>query len=156
MTRIKIDYGIDLGTTNSAICRMEKGEPTVIKTDVLKDTMPSCISINKKGSIKAGDGAYNTMKQDKRRATKSWHKEASNTYQSWQGLLIRGTVCRGVKGTEVFRYRRVGLLCRYYRSCKIYRQPKDCYIRSSEDGRFQTMRTAARTHCSSNGIRPFG
>ena len=43
MSRNKIDYGIDLGTTNSAICRMEKGEPVVIKTDVLKDTMPSCI-----------------------------------------------------------------------------------------------------------------
>jgi len=91
MTRIKIDYGIDLGTTNSAICRMEKGEPTVIKTDVLKDTMPSCISINKKGSIKAGDGAYNTMKQDKRRATKSWHKEASNTYIEFKRTMATDT-----------------------------------------------------------------
>ena len=26
MARVKIDYGIDLGTTNSSICRMEKGE----------------------------------------------------------------------------------------------------------------------------------
>lgn len=80
MARIKIDYGIDLGTTNSAICRMEKGEPVIIKTDVLKDTMPSCVSVNKKGSIKVGDSAYNTMKLDKRRATKSWYREASNTY----------------------------------------------------------------------------
>lgn len=80
MARVKIDYGIDLGTTNSTICRMEKGEPVVIKTDTLKDTLPSCVSINKKGSIKVGDGAYNTMKSDKRRATKSWKAEASNTY----------------------------------------------------------------------------
>lgn len=80
MARVKIDYGIDLGTTNSSICRMEKGEPIVIKTDTLKDTLPSCVSINKKGSIKVGDGAYNTMKSDKRRATKSWKAEASNTY----------------------------------------------------------------------------
>lgn len=36
MARIKIDYGIDLGTTNSSICRMEKGEPVVIKTDIQK------------------------------------------------------------------------------------------------------------------------
>lgn len=91
MARIKIDYGIDLGTTNSAICRMEKGEPVVIKTDVLKDTMPSCISINKKGSIKAGDGAYNTMKQDKRRATKSWHAEASNTYIEFKRTMATDT-----------------------------------------------------------------
>lgn len=80
MARMKIDYGIDLGTTNSAISRMEKGEPLVLKTDVLKDTMPSCVSVNKKGSVKVGDGAYNTMKQDKRRATKLWQREASNTY----------------------------------------------------------------------------
>ena len=36
MARNKIDYGIDLGTTNSAISRMEKGEPIVIKTDDIK------------------------------------------------------------------------------------------------------------------------
>ena len=40
MARTKIDYGIDLGTTNSAISRMESGEPTIKKTDTLKDTMP--------------------------------------------------------------------------------------------------------------------
>lgn len=91
MARNKIDYGIDLGTTNSAICRMEKGEPVVIKTDVLKDTMPSCISVNKKGSIKAGDSAYNTMKQDKRRATKTWHKGASNTYVEFKRTMATDT-----------------------------------------------------------------
>ena len=32
--RTKIDYGIDLGTTNSAIARMESGKPTILKTDV--------------------------------------------------------------------------------------------------------------------------
>ena len=42
MARLKIDYGIDLGTTNSAICRMEKGEPVVIKTDVLKEFKDYC------------------------------------------------------------------------------------------------------------------
>lgn len=61
MARLKIDYGIDLGTTNSAICRMEKGEPVIIKSDTLKDTMPSCVSFNKKKSVKVGDGAYNNM-----------------------------------------------------------------------------------------------
>ena len=91
MARNKIDYGIDLGTTNSAICRMEKGEPIVIKTDVLKDTMPSCVSVNKKGSIKLGDGAYNTMKQDKRRATKTWEREASNTYVEFKRTMATDT-----------------------------------------------------------------
>ena len=80
MARVKIDYGIDLGTTNSSICRMEKGEPVVIKTDTLKDTLPSCVSINKKGSIKVGDAAYATMKSDKRRASKTGQITDSNTY----------------------------------------------------------------------------
>ena len=80
MARIKIDYGIDLGTTNSSICRMEKGEPVVIKTDTLKETLPSCVSVNRRGSLSVGDAAYNTMKSDKRRATKGWHVAATNTY----------------------------------------------------------------------------
>ncbi len=80
MARIKIDYGIDLGTTNSAICRMDRGEPTIIKSDALKDVMPSCVAFNKRKSIGVGDRAYNNMKSDKRHATISWRKEASNTY----------------------------------------------------------------------------
>ena len=91
MARIKIDYGIDLGTTNSAICRMEKGEPVIIKSDTLKDTLPSCVSINKKGSIKCGDGAYNTMKSDKRRATKTWEAGASNTFIEFKRTMATDT-----------------------------------------------------------------
>lgn len=91
MARLKIDYGIDLGTTNSAICRMEKGEPVIIKSDTLKDTMPSCVSFNKKKSVKVGDGAYNNMKSDKRRATKSWHIEASNTYIEFKRTMATDT-----------------------------------------------------------------
>lgn len=80
MKRLKIDYGIDLGTTNSAICRMDKGETLIIKSDTLKDTMPSCVALTKKKSIKVGDSAYNDLKSDKRRATKTWKKGASNVF----------------------------------------------------------------------------
>lgn len=49
MARTKIDYGIDLGTTNSAISRMENGEVRIIKSlDKQKDTTPSCIAFNPK------------------------------------------------------------------------------------------------------------
>ncbi len=65
MARTKIDYGIDLGTTNSAISRMENGEPVIKKTESLKDTMPSCVYINKKKAIQVGDSAYNMITQDK-------------------------------------------------------------------------------------------
>ncbi len=66
MARIKIDYGIDLGTTNSAIARMESGESVIKQTKNLMDTLPSCVyfSKNKKGErsirvgIKAKDSKY--------------------------------------------------------------------------------------------------
>ena len=79
MARTKIDYGIDLGTTNSAISRMENGVPIIKKTDTLKDTMPSCISITKRKKIRVGDIAFNALILDKRGATKKWEKPTSNT-----------------------------------------------------------------------------
>ena len=79
MKRTKIDYGIDLGTTNSAISRMEDGEATIKKTDTLKDTMPSCVYINKKQAIQVGDSAFNALKRDKLISMKGDDK-SSNAY----------------------------------------------------------------------------
>lgn len=92
MARLKIDYGIDLGTTNSAICRMEKGNPTVKKIEVTDDIMPSCVYINKKRSLIVGSSAYRSMKSDKKRATKSWKKEDSNTYIEFKRTMGTDTL----------------------------------------------------------------
>jgi molecular chaperone DnaK len=78
--RNKIDYGIDLGTTNSAIARMENGIPTIKKSDTLKDTFPSCINFNKKQDVIVGDAAYNTMKNDNARALKTFENGQTNTF----------------------------------------------------------------------------
>lgn len=80
MARTKIDYGIDLGTTNSAISRMENGDAIIKKTDTLKDTMPSCVYINKKKAIQVGDSAYNALKRDKLGAMRNWDDSNSNAY----------------------------------------------------------------------------
>lgn len=79
MTRIKIDYGIDLGTTNSVISRIENGEPVIKKTDTLKDTMPSCVSINKKKAFRVGDSAYEVLKRDKLSSMKN-NENTSNVF----------------------------------------------------------------------------
>ncbi len=73
-------FGIDLGTTNSAICKMEGGEPVVKKTDTLKDTLPSCVSFTKKRVTKVGDSAYNDLRQAKSRATKKWSNDNMNVF----------------------------------------------------------------------------
>ena len=80
MAQVKMKYGIDLGTTNSAICKMENGEPTIKKTDTLKDTLPSCVSFTRKKVVKVGDSAYNDLRQDKSRATKRWAKGDDNVF----------------------------------------------------------------------------
>ena len=45
-----INYGIDLGTTNSAIARFEQGRIQVFKHPVtLKDTLPSVVALRGSG-----------------------------------------------------------------------------------------------------------
>lgn len=78
--RNKIDYGIDLGTTNSAIARMENGVPVIKRSGTLKDTFPSCIHFNKKQGVIVGDPAYNIMKNDNARALKTFEKGSANTF----------------------------------------------------------------------------
>lgn len=58
MGRIKIDYGIDLGTTNSALARMENGEVVVREIDMSR-IVPSCIYIDQMGRTRAGIQAMN-------------------------------------------------------------------------------------------------
>lgn len=77
--RNKIDYGIDLGTTNSAIARMENGVPTIKRTDVQKDIMPSCIHINKAKDLLVGDPAAGAMTKDNARALKTF-ETSKNTF----------------------------------------------------------------------------
>ena len=73
-------FGIDLGTTNSAICKMEGGDPVIKKTDTLKDTLPSCVSFTRKKVVKVGDSAYNDLRQAKSQATKNWTNGKVNVF----------------------------------------------------------------------------
>ena len=85
--RNKIDYGIDLGTTNSAIARMEDGVLVIKKSDVGMDTMPSCISFGRKQDVSVGFSAYNTMKIDTARALKSFEKGKTNTFTEFKRTM---------------------------------------------------------------------
>ena len=87
MKHITIDYGIDLGTTNSAICRMENGEPVVVRSDVGAETMPSCIMFKKGGVIRTGETAYNDLGRDKLRALKKKTPTASSAFQEFKRYM---------------------------------------------------------------------
>jgi len=61
MARTKIDYGIDLGTTNSSIARNDAGEIRIIKSDdtTQTDTTSSCVLYDKKKRMIIGLNALN-------------------------------------------------------------------------------------------------
>ena len=58
MGRLKIDYGIDLGTTNSAISRIEKGISKILEIENSK-TVPSVVLYDRKGRVRVGNTAKN-------------------------------------------------------------------------------------------------
>lgn len=68
----KINRAIDLGTTNSAIAVMENGVPVIKKSSTQKDTIPSIVSVTRKGIIHTGDTAANELASQVLRATKTW------------------------------------------------------------------------------------
>lgn len=79
--RNKIDYGIDLGTTNSAIARMENGVPKIKnRGQAGTDITPSCVHFNQKQIILVGQPAINVMRNDNTRALKSFEKGKTNTF----------------------------------------------------------------------------
>jgi molecular chaperone DnaK len=54
MSRSTIDFGIDLGTTNSAIAVLNDVEPHIIKNNDDHDVTPSSVFIHKKGEVYVG------------------------------------------------------------------------------------------------------
>ena len=92
MSRLKIDYGIDLGTTNSSICRMENGIPVMQRIEVTDETMPSCVWFNKRKATIVGAAAYRSMKSDKKKSTLHWRSTESNTFLEFKRTMGTDTL----------------------------------------------------------------
>ena len=99
MARHKIDYGIDLGTTNSAIARMENGEPVIKKTrQPQNDTLPSCVYFaqDKKGqkSVRVGLRAKTSIASDYIETLKKGTQSETYGYIEFKREMARDTVFR--------------------------------------------------------------
>ncbi|MEI6052904.1 MAG: Hsp70 family protein, partial [Opitutaceae bacterium] len=64
MQQVTIDYGIDLGTTNSVISISQKGNVETIKNG-LSEITPSVVYFDKRGSLKIGLSAWEMFKNPK-------------------------------------------------------------------------------------------
>lgn len=86
--RQKIDYGIDLGTTNSAIARMEDGDAVILKSDDNQmDTTPSCVSFLKNKSMFVGQNARNTSDRETVSAFKQRNKARQNSFLEFKRTM---------------------------------------------------------------------
>jgi molecular chaperone DnaK len=65
MARQTIDYGIDLGTTNSEIAVVDKGHLQVLRNGFEEEITPSAVRIDKKGAVIRGKLAYNQRIDDR-------------------------------------------------------------------------------------------
>ena len=65
MSRRTIDFGIDLGTTNSEIACMDKGKLIVFKNYLQEEFTPSVVRIDEKGTVRVGRKAYERLEKDK-------------------------------------------------------------------------------------------
>src|SRR2546425_748512 len=62
MNRTTIDFGIDLGTTNSAIALLKGVSTDIIKNDLQQDITPSAVHFRKNGELLVGFRAKETIK----------------------------------------------------------------------------------------------
>lgn len=83
----KLKYGIDLGTTNSAICSLERGVPVIGKIEVTDDTMPSCVCFPKKGRINVGRSARNRLNSDKKKQCRAKSPELVTTFAEFKRTM---------------------------------------------------------------------
>lgn len=67
MSRTTIDFGIDLGTTNSGIAVLNGVEPQIIKNSDDNDITPSAVFINKQGVLRVGTRAKNAAVGERNR-----------------------------------------------------------------------------------------
>ncbi|QQN88751.1 Hsp70 family protein [Acinetobacter variabilis] len=86
--RQKIDYGIDLGTTNSAIARMEDGEALIYKSDDNQmDTTSSIVAFNKKQTLFVGLSAKNALDKEATSNFKNRKQVDPNGYQEFKRTM---------------------------------------------------------------------
>ncbi|WP_261874249.1 Hsp70 family protein [Vibrio rarus] len=101
MKRTMIDYGIDLGTTNSAISRAESGDYKIIKSlDSQKDITPSSVAFNRKGAIFIGESAYNIFRLESIKAMKKPNAKFNSFIEYKRTMGTDATYTSSFKGQD--------------------------------------------------------
>ena len=84
---MKVNYGIYIGTTSASIARMEAGEPVLIRSNTLKDSIPMAVFVNRRGAIIVGDAAMNAYKSERLNTLKNWDSGNDNSFVEFTRTL---------------------------------------------------------------------
>ena len=86
MTRTTIDFGIDLGTTNSSIAVLDKHGPRVLRNNEGTQYTPSVVWMDKNGAIRVGAPAKDRLLTDP--------ENSASEFKLWMGKTQRKTFSR--------------------------------------------------------------
>lgn len=84
---MKLTHAIHIGIDSASIAKMKDGEPCIIKSDILREEIPMCVYVNKKGAIQVGDSASNAHKRDTLRSQKGWNSSSQNSFVEFARTL---------------------------------------------------------------------
>jgi molecular chaperone DnaK len=76
---MKLTHAIHIGIDSASIAKMKDGEPCIIKSDTMRDEIPMCVYVNKRGVLQIGDAALYGHKRDLLNIQKGW-QEKSNSF----------------------------------------------------------------------------
>lgn len=102
MGRRTIDFGIDLGTTNSEIAFMENGKLHVFKNFLQEEFTPSVVRIDEKGTVRVGRKAYERLVDDPEN-TVGGFKRLMGTQQVKEFLLSKRKLSAEELSAEVLK-----------------------------------------------------
>lgn len=77
MTRTTIDFGIDLGTTNSSVAVLDKHGPHVLRNNEGMQYTPSAVWMDKNGAVRVGASAKDRLVSDP--------ENSSSEFKLWMG-----------------------------------------------------------------------
>ena len=84
MGRTTIDFGIDLGTSNSEIACMDHGELTIVKNMVTSsEVTPSVVKIDSRGTVVVGQNAYNELEYDPDNVASEFKRWIGKPFARW-------------------------------------------------------------------------
>lgn len=98
MGRATIDFGIDFGTTNSAIACMQHGRVEVVKNSLTQSELtPSAVMVDAKGSVLVGESAFRKQEFDA--------ENVAVGFKRWLG------------GSDAFRFQKSGRVLKSEELC---------------------------------------